>query len=132
MYVQFTSCFYGDRQLELKLIKHCETLCIKIVGFRTFSGLYSPIFGLNMEIYQVYIRNQYEDRSKQTRKKFVFGYFSFSDVLLNKLCEIRISQKSADLPFHPLSFFTYHFLSDQVKFLYGYITKVFEILVLID
>ena len=74
----------------LNFIKHCETPCIKVVGIRTFSGPYFPIFGLNMEIYRVYIHNQSEYMKKQTRKKSVFGHLLLSDVLFNKLCENRL------------------------------------------
>ena len=43
-----------------------------------FSGPYFPVFGLNVEIYEVNLRIQSECRKIRTRNNSVFGLFSGS------------------------------------------------------
>ena len=52
--------------------------CVKNVEIRVFSGLYFPVFGLNMEIYSKNLLIQFEYRKIQARKKSVFGHLSRS------------------------------------------------------
>ena len=48
----------------------------KVSKYGVFSGLYFPLFGLNMGIYSVDLRIQSEYRKIRTRKNSVFGHFT--------------------------------------------------------
>ena len=51
----------------------------KVFKYGIFSGLYFPVFGLNREIYSIYLRIQSKYRKTRTRKNSLFGYFFRSD-----------------------------------------------------
>ena len=50
----------------------------KVSKYGVFSGPYFPVFGLNTEIYFVFLRIQCEYRKIRTRKNYVFKHFSRS------------------------------------------------------
>ena len=67
----------------------------KVSQYGVFSGPYSPLFGLNTEIYGVNLRIQSEYRKIQTRKNYVFGHFSRSvkfSTFISKICKCSKSQ----------------------------------------
>ena len=51
---------------------------LKVSKYGVFSGPYFPVLGLNMEIYSVNLRIQFEYRKIRTKKNSVFGHFSRS------------------------------------------------------
>ena len=60
-------CFIKTK--DLLTLTNCNILhCLKIVGIRSFSGLYFPEFGLNEEVYSVSFRIQSEFEKIRTRK----------------------------------------------------------------
>ena len=51
---------------------------VKSVQIRSFSSPYTPVFGLNTEIYEVNLRILFKYGKIRARKNFVFGHFSHS------------------------------------------------------
>ena len=56
--------------------------------YGVFSDPYFPVFGLNTEIYSIYLRIQSKYRKIRTRKTSVCGQFSRSDLLFNLICKV--------------------------------------------
>ena len=61
----------------------------KVSEFGVFSGMYFPVFGLNMVINIVHLRIQYKYEKTGTRKNFISGLFARSGC-----CEIIQSNET--------------------------------------
>ena len=73
----FIACF-GVVALTL-VLDHC----VKVSKYGVFSGSYFPVFGLNTEIYTVYLCIQSEYRKIRTKKNSVFGHLHSVDFNLD-------------------------------------------------
>ena len=57
----------------------------EVSKFGVFSCLYFPVFGLNVEIYSVNLRNQSKYRKRRIRRNSAFGHFSRSELQMNMI-----------------------------------------------
>ena len=79
VWIRLMKCFFSEIVHFYKSLFQVVNTTWKVSKYGVISGLYFPVFGLNMERKRVSFRIQSEHRKIRTRNNSVFGHFSRSD-----------------------------------------------------